>query len=43
MWPNFSTVLRNTGVVLAMCAVVAVIICLADYGLGQLIKLLLGN
>ena len=43
VWPNFSTVLRNTGVVLAMCAVVALVICLADYGLGQLIKLLLGN
>ena len=43
VWPNFPTVLRNTGVVLAMCAVVAIVITLADWGLGELIKLLLGN
>ena len=43
VWPNFPTVLRNTGVVLAMCAVTALVIILADIGLSELIKLLLGN
>ena len=43
VWPNFPTVLKNTGVVLAMCAVTAAVIVLADWGLGELIKLLLGN
>jgi len=40
VWPNFRTVVRNTGVVLIMCAVVAVIIVLVDLGLGQLVGLL---
>ena len=40
VWPNFSTVLKNTGVVLAMCAVTAVIIVAADALLGELINLL---
>ena len=43
VWPGFKTVLKNTGVVLAMCAVIAVIVILADTGLSALIKLLLGN
>ena len=43
VWPNFRTVLKNTGVVLAMCAVTALVIILADTGLSALIKLLLGN
>ena len=43
VWPNFPTVVKNTGVVLAMCAVTALVICLADFGLAALIKLLLGN
>lgn len=41
VWPNFSTVVRNTGVVLAMCAVTAVVIILVDSLSGLLIDLLL--
>ena len=41
VWPTFPAVVRNTGVVLAMCAVTAVIIVAVDIGLSQLIKLLL--
>ena len=43
VWPNFPTVVKNTGVVLAMCAVTAVVIVLADAGLGLLIDLMLGK
>ena len=43
VWPSFPAVLKNTGVVLAMCAVTAVIIVLADAGLSWLINLLMGN
>ena len=39
-WPNFPSVIRNTGVVLAMCAVTAVIIVAVDLALGGLIDLL---
>jgi len=41
VWPNFSTVVRNTGVVLAMCAVTAAVIILVDSLSGLLIDLLL--
>ena len=41
VWPTFASVVRNTGVVLAMCAVTGVVIILVDIGLGQLINLLL--
>lgn len=41
IWPTFPTVARNTGVTLAMCAVVAVIISVIDLGLSALIKLVL--
>ncbi len=41
-WPTLNTTTRNTAVTLAMCAIMGVIICLIDLGLGQLIKLLLG-
>ncbi len=43
VWPNFSTVVKNTGVVLAMCAVTAVVIILADAGLTLIIDLMLGK
>lgn len=43
VWPNFNTVVKNTGVVLAMCAVTAVVIILADAGLTWLIELMLGK
>lgn len=41
VWPGFPSVVRNTIVVLAMCAVTAVVIILVDLGLGALVKLLL--
>ena len=41
VWPNFSTVVRNTGVVLAMCAVTGVVIVGVDALCGWLIDLLL--
>ena len=41
-WPTLNTTTRNTAVTLAMCAIMGVIICLIDLGLGQLIKLMLG-
>jgi len=40
VWPSFPSVVRNTGVVLAMCAVTAVVIVAADALLGELINLL---
>ena len=42
VWPNFSTVVRNTGVVLAMCAVVGLLVVVIDYGLSALITWLVG-
>ncbi len=38
-WPSFSTVVRNTIIVLIMCAVVGAFIWLADFGLGKLVEL----
>ncbi len=40
-WPTFPAVVRNTGVTLVLCAVLGLIICLIDLGLGSLINLLL--
>lgn len=40
VWPSFSTVVRNTGVVLAMCAVTAVVIIAVDLLCGWLVDLL---
>ena len=42
VWPNFPSVVRNTLVVLAMCAVTAVVIVAVDAVLGLLIDLLQG-
>ena len=40
-WPTFKTVVRNTGVTLAVCVLLGLVICLIDFGLGALIQLLL--
>ena len=40
-WPTFPTVVRNTLVVLAMCAVTAVVIILVDVACTELVNLLL--
>ena len=41
VWPGLNDVLKNTGIVLIMCAVVGVLIWLVDFGLGQLLELIL--
>lgn len=41
VWPNFKEVVRNTVIVLIMCAVVGALIWLVDFGLGQLLNLIL--
>lgn len=40
VWPNLSTVARNTGVVLAMCAVTGAVIVGVDLLCGYLVELL---
>lgn len=41
IWPTFPSVVRNTMVTLAVCAVLGVAIWLIDLGLSQLINLVL--
>ncbi len=41
VWPSFKDVVKNTLIVLIMCAVVGVLIWLVDFGLGKLIELIL--
>ena len=41
VWPSFPSVVRNTGVTLAVCAVTAAVIVVVDLGLSALIKLLM--
>lgn len=40
IWPTLPTVVRNTGVTLAMCAILGLVICVIDFGLGALVNLL---
>ena len=40
VWPTFPTVVRNTGVTLAMCAVLGLVICVVDFGLSALVGLI---
>ena len=40
-WPTFKTVVRNSVLVLLCCLLVGIIIWVADYGLGNLIQLIL--
>ena len=42
VWPNFKFVLKNTIVVLVICAILGVFIWLLDLGLLELIGLILG-
>lgn len=42
VWPGFRDVVKNTVVVIIMCAIIGVFVWLLDYGLGQLLTLLLG-
>ncbi len=41
VWPSFKDVVKNTGIVLIMCAVVGALIWLVDFGLGKLIEIIL--
>ena len=41
VWPGFRDVIKNTVIVLIMCAFVGVFIWLVDYGLGSLLQALL--
>ena len=41
VWPGIKDVLKNTGIVLAMCLIVGAFIWLLDLGLGKLIELIL--
>jgi preprotein translocase subunit SecE len=43
VWPGLNEVIRNTIIVLIMCAVVGVLIWLVDFGLGNLIELILNS
>ena len=43
VWPNYKEVIKNTGIVLIMCAVVGVLIWAVDFGLGKLIELILNS
>ena len=40
IWPTVPTVVRNTVVTLAMCAIMGLVICLFDLGLSALVNLL---
>ena len=41
VWPTLPAVVRNTGVTLAVCALLGAVVCLVDFGLVALIELLL--
>ena len=43
VWPGPKDVVKNTVIVLIMCALIGVFIWLVDYGLGQLLSLILGS
>ncbi len=42
VWPDLHFTLKNTGVVLIMCLIVGVFIWILDFGLSQLLNLILG-
>lgn len=42
VWPSLRDVVKNTVIVLIMCLVVGILIWLVDFGLGQLLNLILG-
>lgn len=43
VWPDFKKVFRNTVIVLIVCLVIGILVWAVDYGLGNLIKLLLSK
>ena len=42
VWPTFKDVFKNTVIVLIMCLLVGALIWVIDFGLGELLKLILG-
>ena len=42
VWPSFRDVIKNTITVLVMCLVIGILIWAIDFGLGQLLNLILG-
>lgn len=40
IWPTIKTVLKNTGIILVICIMVAIVVCVIDIGLGALINLM---
>jgi len=42
VWPNYKEVIKNTVIVLVMCLLVGALIWVVDFGLGQLLNLILG-
>lgn len=42
VWPGIKDVIKNTVIVLIMCLLVGALIWIVDYGLGQLLSLILG-
>ncbi len=42
VWPGIRDVVKNTAIVLIMCLIVGILIWAVDFGLGQLIELILG-
>ncbi len=42
VWPSFRDVVKNTITVLVMCLVIGALIWIVDFGLGQLLNLILG-
>lgn len=40
IWPTRKTVIRNTSVTIAMCAIVGIAVAVFDFGLGALVSLL---
>ncbi len=42
VWPNYKDVIKNTVIVLVMCLIVGILIWVVDFGLGQLLNLILG-
>ena len=40
VWPTWKQVLKNTGIILVICIMVAIVVCAIDIGLGALINLM---
>ena len=41
-WPDFKTVVKNTGIVLGIVGIFLILITVMDYGLGVLLELVTG-